>query len=100
MLCQLLCDDLVLMSDKIEELRNKLTKLKEVFESKGLKVNLGKRKIMVTGGITKNGLHKRKDYPIRVCILRAMGNLVVCVQCGKWITSIGAGRKVVMKLKL
>ena len=40
----LYADDLVLMSETIEELRNKFLKLKETFESKGLKVNLGKSK--------------------------------------------------------
>ena len=35
-------DDLVPMSETTEGLRNKLLKLKEAFESKGLKVNLVK----------------------------------------------------------
>ena len=35
-------DDLVLMIETIEGLRNKFLKWKEAFESKGLKVNLGK----------------------------------------------------------
>ena len=38
----LYADDLVLMSETIEGLRNKLLKLKEAFESKGLKVILVK----------------------------------------------------------
>ena len=36
----LYADDLVLMSETIEGLRNKFIKWKETFESKGLKVNL------------------------------------------------------------
>ena len=40
-------DDLVLMSETIEGLMDKLLKWKEAFESKGLKVNLGKSKVMV-----------------------------------------------------
>ena len=43
----LYADDLVLMSETIEGLRNKFFKWKEDFESKGLKVNLGKTKVMV-----------------------------------------------------
>ena len=47
-LSQLLhADGLVLMSETIEGLRNTLLKWKEAFESKGLKVNLGKTKVMV-----------------------------------------------------
>ena len=36
----LYADDLVLMSETIEGLRNKFLKWKEAFESKGMKVNL------------------------------------------------------------
>eukprot|EP00106_Octopus_bimaculoides_P001636 XP_014769078.1 PREDICTED: sodium-dependent phosphate transporter 1-B-like [Octopus bimaculoides] len=42
----LYADDLVLMSETMEELREKFWKWKEVFESKGLKVNLRKTKVM------------------------------------------------------
>ena len=49
-------DDLVLMSETIERLRNKFLKWKEAFESKGLKANHGKTELMVCGGITKEGL--------------------------------------------
>ena len=45
----LYADELALMSQTLEELRDKLWKWKEVFESKGFKVNLGKTKMMVSG---------------------------------------------------
>ena len=38
----LYADDIVLLSETVEGLRNKFIKRKEAFESKGLKVNLGK----------------------------------------------------------
>ena len=42
-LCEILyADDLVLMSETVEGLMDKFLKWKEAFESKGLKVNLGK----------------------------------------------------------
>ena len=41
-LCALYADNLVLMSETIEGLTDKLVKWKMAFESKGLKVNLGK----------------------------------------------------------
>ena len=40
-------DDLVLMSETIKGLRNEFLKWKEAFESKGLKVILGKTKVVV-----------------------------------------------------
>ena len=49
-------DDVVLMSETIEGLRNKFLKCKEAFESMGLKVNLAKTTVMVSGGVTKDGM--------------------------------------------
>ena len=53
----------MLMSETIKGLRDKSLKWKETFESKGLKVNLGKTKVMVNSGITQDGLSKRKVDP-------------------------------------
>ena len=47
-------DDLISMSQTIERLRNTSIKWKEAFECMGLKVNLGKSKMMVSGCITKD----------------------------------------------
>ena len=67
-------DDLVLMSETIKGLRNKFLKWKEAFESKGLKVNLVKTKVMVCCGITKDGASKSKVDPCVVCSLRVKAN--------------------------
>ena len=91
----LYADDLVLMSETIEGLRNKFLKWKEAFEIKGLKVNLGKTKAMVSGGIIKDGMPKSKVDPCGVCSLRAKANSVLCLQCGKWIHGRCAGVKMV-----
>ena len=45
----LYANDLVLISESMENLKEKLLKWKEAFESKGLKVNLKKTKVMVSG---------------------------------------------------
>ena len=42
-------DDLVLMSETVEGLREKFWKWEEAFESKGHMVNLGKTKVLVSG---------------------------------------------------
>ena len=44
----LYADDLVLMSETMEGLRNKFLRWKEVFEIKGRKVNIGNTKVMVS----------------------------------------------------
>ena len=75
----LYADDLVLMSETIEGLREKFPKWKEAFESKGLKVDLGKTNVTVSSAITKNGLSKSKVDPCEVCSLRVKANSVLCV---------------------
>ena len=45
----LYADDLVLTSETMEGLREKFRKWKEALESKGLKVNLKKTKVVVSG---------------------------------------------------
>ena len=59
--------------------RNKFFKWKEAFESKGLRVDLGKTKVMVSGSITKNGLSNNKVDPHGVCSLTVKANYVLCV---------------------
>ena len=86
-------DDIVLMSETIEGLMGKFLKLKEALEGKGLKVNLGKSKVMVSSGNTKDGLYKSKVDPCGVSSLRAKVNSVLCAQCGKWIHGRCAGVK-------
>ena len=55
----LYADDLVLMSETMEELREfKFWKWKEAFKSKGLKVNLGKTKVVVSGAEGEVSLSK------------------------------------------
>ena len=50
-----------------------------------MKVRLGITKVMVNGGITKDGMSKIKVDPCGVCSLRVKTNSVLYVQCGKWI---------------
>ena len=78
-------DDLVLMSETIEGLRNTFFEWKEAFESMGLEVNLWRAYLMTSSGITKVGLSKSKVDTCAVCSLRVNANSILCVQCGKWI---------------
>ena len=87
--------DIVLMSEAMDGLRNKFLKWKQAFESKGLKVTLGKPKVMVSGGITKDGICKREVVPCVVCSLRVKVDSVLCLHCGKWIHSRCVGVKMV-----
>ena len=81
----LYADDLVMMSETTDGLRNKFLERKEVFQSKYLMVILGKTKMMVSSVIMKDGLSKSKIDPCGVYSLRVRTNSVLYVQCGKWI---------------
>ena len=79
----LYADDLVLTSETMEGLREKFWKWKEAFQSKGLKVNLGKTKVVVSGA--EGEMSVSKIDPCGICGKRVMANSVLCVECGKWI---------------
>ena len=81
----LYADDLVLMSVTIQGHRDEFLKWKEAFNGEGLKVSLGKTNVMVSNGITTDGMSKSKVDPCGVCCLRVSSNSVLCFRCGKWI---------------
>ena len=53
---------------------------REAFESKGMRVNLGKTKLMVRG--MEEETFGSKIDPCGVCGARVMSNLVLCTACG------------------
>ena len=61
------------------------------FESKSLKINLRKTKVMVSGDITKDGMSRSKVDPCGVCRYTIKANSTLYVQCGRWIHGICAG---------
>ena len=71
----LYADDLVLMVETIEELEIQFIRWKAAFERKGLKVNLGKTKVMEIGG-GRRAVVLAKIDPCSVCGTRAKVNCV------------------------
>ena len=71
----LFADDLVLTSKTMEGLREKFWKWKEAFKSKGLKVNLGKTKVVVSGA--EGEVTVSKIDPCGICGKRVMANSVL-----------------------
>ena len=69
------------MSETIDAMRNKFIKWKEVFESKLLKVNLGKTRVIVCGAITKDEV-KRVDikFSVDFACRKCEGNIGEAVQ--------------------
>ena len=76
-------DDLVSMSETLEGLMEKFWKWKEAFERKGLKVNLGKTEIIMSG--TECQRAERKVDQCGVCGKRTMANSRRCTECQKWV---------------
>ena len=76
-------------------LGNKFMKWKEAFQRKALTVNLGKAKVMISGGITKDGMSKCNVDPCGVCSLGVKANSVLSLLCGKQIHGGCAGVKMV-----
>ena len=80
----LYADDLVLMAESEELLMVKLSKWKTGMEEKGLRVNMGKTKVMRcqvdAGQVVKTG-----KYPCGVCRKGVGSNSIQCTSCCAWI---------------
>ena len=79
----LYADDLVLMSETMEDLKERFGNWKDALESRGLKVNTRKTKVMVSW--SEEELFKSKIDPCEVCGRRVMANSVLCTKCGNWV---------------
>ena len=71
-------DDLVIMSEDMEDLKERFWNWNDALESKDLKVNTKKTKVMVSGA--EGELFKSKIDPCRVCGRRIMANSVLCTK--------------------
>ena len=79
----LYADDPVLMGETMKELRENFDEWREAFENKGMRVNLGKTKLMVSG-MEGETLDSKID-PCGICGTRVMSNSVLCTACGKCV---------------
>ena len=79
----LYADNLVVMGKTMEELRENFDEWREAFESKGMSVNLGKNKLMVSR-MEEEAFDSKID-PCGVCGTHVMSNSVLCTVCGKWV---------------
>ena len=79
----LYADDLVLMSETTEDLKERFWNWKNVLESKRLKINTSKTKVM--GSRSEGKLFKSKINPYKACGKNIMANSVLCMKCGNWV---------------
>ena len=76
-------DDLVLMSENLEDLRKRFQRWRDAMESKGMKVIIRKTKMMVSGA--EGEIVRSKVDQSGICGKRVMSNAVLCTVCKKWI---------------
>ena len=80
----LYADDLVLVAETEELLMEKLRKWKMGMELKGLRVNIGKTKVMRCQ-VRIDQAEESGKYPCGVCRQGVGDNSIKCVACHKWI---------------
>ena len=75
--------DLVLVGKTMKDLKDKFWRWKEAFEGKGMRVNLNKTKMMVSGLVEK--VTASKIDPCGVCGKRVKVNAVFSTKCARWV---------------
>jgi hypothetical protein len=78
----LYADDLLLMAESEQELLEKLKRWKRAVEAKGMKVNVGKTKVMWKRGDVQRESTAR--HPCAVCNKGVGSNSIKCEKCDKW----------------
>ena len=87
----LYADDMVLLAESVDELLEKLKTWKQALEKKGMKVNVGKTKWMLSGEDTV--LISNSKWPCGVCGKGVGSNSILCIGCKKWIHQKCSGIK-------
>ena len=79
----LYADDLVIVAETLEELKSQLKQWKNGLESKGLKVNVGKTKVMCSSPDAVKSVDKSVKFPCAVCFSGVGANSIQCTSCSK-----------------
>ena len=88
----LYADDLVVITDSLEECVSRLQAWKVAMEKKGLRVNAAKTKVMICGA-GLDILRKSGQYPCAVCFSGVGVSSILCTGCNKWVHKKCSGLK-------
>ena len=80
----LYADDLVIIAESLDELLRKLATWKQKLETKGLRINMGKTKIMISGPDLNNLVDSGK-FPCSICRSGVGSNSIFCAGCNLWV---------------
>ena len=80
----LYADDLAVIAETEEELIERLREWKENVESKGMRVNMNKTKVLISG---ERQMVRQKDirWTCGVCSKGVGSNSIQCSSCQKWV---------------
>ena len=85
-------DDLVIIADSLEECVRRLLIWKKAMEEKGLRVNAGKKKVLICGrGLDL--LQSSGEFPRAVCRTGVGSNSIFCNGCKHWVQKKCSGLK-------
>ena len=88
----LYADDLAVIAETEEELIKRLNERKDNVKSKGMRVNMNKTKVMISG---ERQMVRQKDvrWLCRVCSKGVGSNSIQCTSCQKWVHKKCSGIK-------
>jgi len=88
----LYADDLVVIAETEEDLIKRLNEWKNNVENRGMRVNINKTKVMISGERQKL-LQKAARWPYGVCGRGVGSNSIQCMSCQKWVHKKCSGIK-------
>ena len=88
----LYADDLSIIDTSLEALKERLDRWKSSMEEKGLRVNMGKTKVMIAGP-NLNLLRKTGKHPCSVCLSGTGSNSILYTHCLGWVHKKCSGLK-------
>jgi len=88
----LYADDLAVIAETEEELINRFNEWKDNVESKGMRVNMNKTKVVISGERQKV-TQKAIRWPCGVCSKGVGSNSLQCSSCQKWVHKKCSGIK-------
>ena len=80
----LYADDLAIVAETRDEFKNRHCLWKQKFAEKGLKVNVAKTKVLISGR-GMNTIKESGNYPCGVCLKGVGVNSIYCSNCKHWI---------------
>ena len=88
----LYADDLVVIAEMEDDLIERLNEWKEKVENRGMRVNINKTKVMISGERQKQ-VEKAVRWPCGVCGRGVGSNSIQCTSCQKWVHKKCSGIK-------